>query len=363
MQITDLDTPALIVDVEVMEANLARVAEYARNHGLRLRPHTKTHKIPSLARRQVEKGACGITVAKTGEAEVMAQATPPEMLVAYPVIGQRKLDRLMQVARGTDLTVALDNLTAATELSEAAQRAGIEVGVLAEIDAGLHRVGVSVGKPLRDLARAIASLPGLSFRGIAFYPGHIKRMDEAAVELLEEVDGLLAEAIALLNRDGHEVPVVSGGSTPALFSSHVVTRVNEIRPGTYIFNDRNTWMLNGCELADCAASVLATVVSTSVTGQMIIDGGSKTFSSDGCAAGGRGFGYIREAPEAEFTKMNEEHGFIDLTGVQSKFKVGDRVRVVPNHICTAVNLHEQIYGVRGEEVVETWRVEARGKLQ
>ena len=174
--------------------------------------------------------------------------------------------------------------------------------------------------------------------------------------------------VAELERAGFEVPVVSGGSTPTLFESHRVKRLTEIRPGTYIFNDRNTWLLGGCGPEDCAASILTTVVSTSVPGQMIIDGGSKTFSSDRSAAEPNaaaepGFGYLPEAPGAVFEKMNEEHGFVDIRKAQGSWKVGDRVRVMPNHICVAMNLHEQVYGIQGEEVLEVWKVEGRGKLQ
>jgi D-serine deaminase-like pyridoxal phosphate-dependent protein len=363
MKITELETPALLIDLDIMERNLNSMAAYTKAHGLRLRPHTKTHKTPALARRQMELGAVGITVAKVGEAEVMVSSSPNELLVAYPVIGGKKLHRLMDVAKHTNLTVSLDSVEAAQGLSDAAAGAGVTVGVLVEIDAGMGRVGVTPGPQVIALAKAIDRMPNLEFRGIAFYPGHIKLMDDAGHAALARVDDLLSSVISDLKTAGFAVPIVSGGSTPTMHHLHEVPHMNEARPGTYIFNDRNTIASGACKLEDCAASILLTVVSTAVPGQMIIDGGSKTFSSDGVGGGATGFGHLVEAPEAVFEKMNEEHGYVKLKGVSKGFKIGDRVRMIPNHVCVAVNLHERIYGVRGDEVEETWKVEARGKLQ
>ncbi|HUS06606.1 MAG TPA: alanine racemase [Bryobacteraceae bacterium] len=357
MHVEDLDTPALLIDLDIMERNLERMATYARSHNLRLRPHTKTHKIPELGRRQLQLGAFGLTVAKVSEAEVMVKAEPPELLIAFPVIGRQKLARLMKLAGNLALTVSLDSETAAAQLSEAASAAGVTIGVLAEIDAGLGRVGVQPGPDLVALAKAIERLPGLRFDGIAFYPGHI-RSASAPLEALSEV---VAGAVTDLEVAGFEVRLVSGGSTPTLLNSHRVARLNEIRPGTYIFNDRNTVECGAVEWTDCAASIMVTVVSTAVKGQMIVDGGSKTFSSDRTAGSGApSFGRVVEAPHAVFEKMNEEHGFI---AVPNGFRVGDRVKIIPNHICVAMNLHEQVYGLRGDQVETVWKVEGRGKLQ
>jgi D-serine deaminase-like pyridoxal phosphate-dependent protein len=364
MKVTELETPALLIDLDVMERNLARAAEYARANDLALRPHTKTHKIPELARRQLAGGAAGLTVAKVGEAEVMIEAEPRELLVAYPVIGRRKLERLMAVGRRTKLLVALDHLLPARQLSDAAREVRLSIGVLAEIDVGLGRVGVTPGPELVQLVDGLARLPRLTLEGIAFYPGHIRAVDAQALAALDQVAERVREALAVLRRAGFEARVVSGGSTPTLFHSHRVRELTEIRPGTYIFNDRNTLATGACSLADCAASILVTVVSTARPGQIIIDGGSKTFSSDRHLAPPEAtFGYVVEAPGAVFTKMNEEHGYLDVRRAEREFSVGDRLRVIPNHICTAMNLHDAAYGVRGEIVEQIWKVEARGKLQ
>lgn len=361
MRIADLETPALVIDLDIMERNLSRAAEYAQKHNFRFRPHTKTHKIPALAKRQLALGAAGLTVAKTTEAEVMMSAAPEELLIAYPVVGAEKAARIARLAARTNVTVSLDNFVAARAISEAAARAGVEVGVLVEIDAGLHRVGVTTGEALRQLALEAARLPGLRFEGLAFYPGHIKHMDPVATVSLTAVERCLKDAIGTLERAGLHARIVSGGSTPALFQSHLVPSANEIRPGTYIFNDRNTVFSGACEWSDCAAYVLTTVASTSVQDRVILDGGSKTFSSDRTVVAG--FGRIVDAPDALFEKMNEEHGFVDTRGSSKKWRVGEKVRVIPNHICVAMNLHEKVYGCRGENVEETWQVEGRGKLQ
>ncbi len=355
MKISDLDTPALLIDIDIMERNLARVAAYAREHDLRLRPHTKTHKIPALARRQIALGAAGITVAKTTEAEVMLAASPDDLLIAYPVIGPAKLERLRGIAAKTQVTVAVDSIEAARMISEA----GIGAGILVEVDVGLGRMGVTAGEA-PFLVEEIIKLPAIEWRGIAFYPGHVKdpNDEEAIAALQATILDLHARFVAM------RIPprIVSGGSTPLLYQSHLFEGMNEIRPGTYIFNDRNTWAMGSCGRENCAATMLATVVSVQ-GGRMMIDGGSKTFSSDKLSTGGPGFGEIVEAPGALFHKMNEEHGYVDISKAERKFHVGERLHVLPNHVCTAVNLQERIYGVRGDEVVEVWAVAGRGKIQ
>jgi D-serine deaminase-like pyridoxal phosphate-dependent protein len=362
--LSEIETPALVVDLDILDRNLRRVAGYAQQHGLRLRPHTKTHKSVMLAKRQLQLGAAGLTVAKVSEAEVMLGAETADLLVAFPIVGSGKLARLMEVARRTHVTVALDSLAAARALSAAARAAQVEVGVLVEFDAGLGRVGVTPGEQLLDLARGVRELPNLDFQGLAFYPGHIKDLDAAGMRALTDLSELLGRIGADFERAGIPVPIVSGGSTPTLFHSHEIRGLTEIRPGTYLFNDINTVRSGGCAMEDCAATILATVVSVARPGHMIVDGGSKTFSSDRPVNSAEvTFGHLVEAPAARFHKMNEEHGFIDLTGVERDFAVGDRVRVIPNHICVAVNLHERVYGVRGDRVKEIWNVDARGKLQ
>jgi D-serine deaminase-like pyridoxal phosphate-dependent protein len=206
-------------------------------------------------------------------------------------------------------------------------------------------------------------LPHLRFEGITFYAGQVKSLDESGMEEIARVSEILRVALEEFRAAGIETRIVSGGSTPTLFHSHEFSGITEIRPGTYVFNDINTVRSGGCAMEDCAASILATVVSTARPGHMIIDGGSKTFSSDRTNSAEVTFGHLVEAPGARFHKMNEEHGFVDLTDAEAEFRVGDRVHMIPNHICVAVNLHERVYGVRGDTVEDVWTVDARGKLQ
>ncbi|MEP7365987.1 MAG: alanine racemase [Acidobacteriota bacterium] len=363
MKISEIETPAVLVDLDVMERNLARVATYAADHSLRLRPHTKTHKSPMIARKQLDLGAVGITVAKVGEAEVMLSASPEDLLVAYPIIGRRKLERLMAVAERTAVTVAVDSMAAARQISDAAREHRREIGVLIEVDMGLHRVGLQPGEVV-EFTRAVAQLPHLRYEGFAMYPGHVKLMDETGLATLKALSNEVETLVEQLTAAGLRPKVVSGGSTPALYHSHHVAGMNEIRPGTYVYNDRNTVECGACAWEDCAATVLCTVVSTAVDGQMIIDGGSKTFSSDRLATGAdAGFGVMLDAPQAVFTKLMEEHGFVDIRKCERKFEVGEQVQMLMNHVCVVMNLHEQVYGVRKGTVEEVWKVEARGKLQ
>lgn len=355
MKVAELDTPALIIDLDIFEKNLRRVADYAKSKGLRLRPHTKTHKSPEVAKRQLELGAAGLTVAKIGEAEVlMGSLDPTDLLVAFPIFGGKKVERLKNVAAKTPVTVAIDSLPAAHELE------GSGVSVLVEIDVGLGRVGVTPAEAL-DLAREIQKVPGIRFRGITFYPGHIKGPDPAALSLLSETVG---NTVRDFRQAGIHCEIVSGGSTPALYHSHEIEGLNEIRPGTYVYNDLNTIASGACTLEDCAASVLVTVVSTPRANTAIVDGGSKTFSSDRLNnSTDVTFGRVVEAPGCRFHKMNEEHGFFDTASAERQLETGEKIRIIPNHVCVAVNLHETVYGVRGGEVERAWKVEGRGKLQ
>src|SRR5438094_606301 len=262
---------------------------------------------------------------------------------------------IMHVAKKTRLTVALDSISAARQLSEAAREAQVEINVLAEVDAGLGRVGVSPGPQLIELARGIQRLPNLKLDGIDFYPGHIRDTAEQGMGQIHKLSELVKCILDDFRREGIEIRIVSGGSTPSLFHSHEVRGVNEIRPGTYVYNDVNTVASGACTFDDCAASVLVTVVSTARKGQIIVDGGSKTFSSDPASVQGPSFGRLVEAPECVFYRMNEEHGYVDITKSDREFAIGDRLHIIPNHVCVAVNLHEQVYGKRGYQVEEIWK--------
>ena len=363
MTIWELDTPALLIDLDRMEANLERTAKYAQGHGLRLRPHTKTHKSPYLGRRQVEHGAEGLTVANVSEAEVMAADGLGNLLVAYPVWGDPKWSRLTEVAKTTPVTVALDSEAPAAGLSRHAVRAGLTIGILAEVDLGMQRCGFPPGRRFRDFTRAVDRMPGLQLEGLMFYPGHVNLAAPDGERQLELVAARLVEALDGFRQDGLSTSVVSGGSTPTLFRSHRVPGMTEIRPGTYIFNDRSQVAMGACGWTDCAATIMTTVVSRPSPDSAVIDGGSKTFTSDPVRPQESGFGSIVGMPGVRFEKMSEEHGVLDLRNHQGRpLQIGERLRIVPNHVCVTVNMHSTAHGIRGEEVERSWPVKGRGKL-
>lgn len=364
MHISELETPAVVVDLDVMDQNLSRMADYCRKHQLLLRPHTKTHKIPELAKRQIASGATGITVAKIGEAEVMLDAGITDILIAYPIVGAAKAKRLATIAGRASITVALDSEEAAVDISEAVSRQGTKAGILVELNVGFNRCGVSNEVEALTLANKISSLPGLEFKGLMFFPGHFGVEPEQRSVLRAQVNELLERVFEACTREQLPLSIVSGGSTPAAYESELFHHVNEVRPGTYIFNDRNTVGVSAASLNDCALSVLVTVISTSVSRRAAIDGGSKTFSSDRYQAGdGNGFGLVKEDHAAQIERLSEEHGHLNITRSDRRYKVGDRLSVIPNHVCTTVNMHDEIYGVRGEQVETIWRVEGRGKVK
>lgn len=364
MHVNQLPTPALVIDLDVLERNLNRMAQYCREHGLGLRPHTKTHKTLEVARMQLERGAAGLTVAKVGEAEVMAAAEPEEMLVAYPIYGAEKLRRLSAVAKKVRILLSLDSETTARELSAAASAQGAAFGVLVEFDAGLHRCGLPPGPECVQLAQTISTLPGLKFRGLMTYPGNIWGAVADRQESAKSVAGAVRRVLAAFEEARLPVEIVSAGSTPSALLSHEIPGVTEIRPGTYVYNDLNTYYQGLCALDDCAARVVATVVSTAVPGRAMIDAGSKTLSSDLLGSGPKeGYGMIVEAPEAKLFKLNEEHGHLDLSNARRALQVGEVVTVIPNHVCTCVNMHDEIFLARNQEVTGSWRVAARGKIR
>lgn len=357
---TDLPTPAAVVDLDRMDANLRRMQAYADGHGLALRPHTKTHKSPWLAAEQVRLGAAGITTATPAEAERLGPAAP-EVLIAHPPLGPRA-GQVARLATLQPVLVALDSPQALRALDAAlgTGQGDATVGVLVEVDLGMRRCGVADADAVAEIARACTERT--PYLGILFYPGHVRAPVDEQTDALRALSRELDELIAALDRAGLAPGIVSGGSTPTAFRSHELPHVTEIRPGTYVFNDRTTAGIGACGWDDCAYTVLATVVSTGVSGQAVVDAGSKALSSDPIRAPGlEGFGQLLERPDVVVDRLSEEHGVLDLSRTDWRPRVGERVRIIPNHVCVSVNLHARMYGVRGDQVEGSWPVEARGK--
>jgi D-serine deaminase-like pyridoxal phosphate-dependent protein len=347
MRREDLETPALTVDLNVLEDNIARMQAYADEHRLKLRPHIKTHKIPAIAHKQVAAGAVGITCQKLGEAEVMVAAGLRDIFISYNIVGQYKLERLARLARQARVRVAADSLTTVRGLADYLGREGVEVGAVVELESEHHRCGVTSAAEAVALARAIADAPALRYEGVMIYPSS----KTSAPFIKETVEALRAA--------GLPPQVVSGGGTPDAPIAHEVPYVNEIRPGTYIYNDWTIHRLGLCTPEQCALNVIVTVVSTPTADRVIIDGGSKTFTNDGQFP----MGHIREYPDAQIQQLHEEHGFVDVSRCARKPPIGERMTVIPNHACGTTNLHDRIYGLRGSRVEVIWEILARGKVQ
>lgn len=361
--LADVATPAPIVDLDRMAANVRRMADYAARHGIALRPHTKTHKSPEVGALQLEHGASGLTCATLREAEVMATVAD-DVLLAYPPVGAAAITRLLALPAGTRVTVSADSWDVFAPLGDAARRVGRRVPVYVELDAGMRRVGVATPAEAVALARRVAAHPGLDYAGVMFYPGHLRGPvgpDDPQFAVL----GACIDAFVTALADAGVAPRrVSGGSTPAAWQTHRLPHVNEMRPGTYVYNDRTTAAAGACGWDDCALTVLATVVSTAVPGQAVIDAGTKSLGREPLRAESGtdpGFGALLERPEVVVSRMSEEHGILDLSATDWRPRIGDRVRVVPNHVCIVTHLFDAVQGVRGETVERSWPVAARGR--
>lgn len=355
-----LETPVPVVDLDRLAHNLDRMAAYVTLHGLKLRPHVKTHKSPRIAAEQLRLGAVGLSCATLREAEVMAEVCD-DLLIAYPPVGAARLERLARLPRDVRVSVAADDIQSLDALSVAARLGQRTFDVRVEVDLGMHRVGVTTPEKAVAIARHIDRTSGLEFAGLQFYPGHIRSPVGEQDALLRKVGADLGVFIDALTEAGLPPTVVSGGSTPAAWRMHEIPGVTEVRPGTYVYNDRTTASIGACDWDDCALTVLATVVSVAVKGQAVIDAGTKTLGREPLRADGDGFAMVQDHPEVFVTRMSEEHGILDLSNTSWRPRLGDQVRLIPNHVCIVVHLFDEIIGVRGHAVETRWPVAARGR--
>lgn len=351
MKIADIETPAVLIDQAVVEANLVRAQAYADEHGLKLRPHIKTHKLPMFARRQLDLGAVGITCQKLGEAEVMADAGLDDIFIPYNILGEPKLQRLLALHQRTAISVTADSATTIAGYAERFTDPSRPLPVLVECDTGAGRCGVQTPAEALALALLIVEAPGLRFEGLMTYP---PRGQVAAV------DTWLKKAIESLTTAGLSPSRVSNGGTPDLSVSADVSAATEHRPGTYIYSDRMQVSFGHGTLEDCALTVLATVVSRPTGDRIILDSGSKALAADTCAA--PGYGHIVEYPQAVITVLSEEHATVDVSACTSRPAIGDKVRIIPNHVCVVSNLFELVHLVEDGVVTAVIPVAARGKL-
>lgn len=363
---SEIETPAILIDLDLLERNLAEAADLAASHRKRLRPHIKTHKMVEIARRQVELGAVGLTMAKLGEAEVFADAGFEDLFVCYPIVGAAKLERLMALAQRARVSTIADDAGAVRALAAAAAAAGLTIDVLVKLDLGMHRVGVSA-EDAEALATAICELDGLAFRGVCIHEGGVYGEPDPARRrtLARDHVSRLAEVGERLRSAGLPVEVVSCGATPAFRDVVDIEGITELRPGNYVFYDAMQAALGVVGTERCALTVLSTVVSHAAADRAVIDAGAKALTLDRGAHGLEllsGYGQVRGRDDITIAGLSEEHGWLrlDRSARERHIAVGDRLEITPNHACTVVNCFESATVISNGAVVACWHVAARG---
>ncbi|PKR51445.1 D-TA family PLP-dependent enzyme [Thalassospira povalilytica] len=350
-QYPELDTPCAVVNLDTVDRNIDAYQAYCDKHGIALRPHIKTHKLPAFAKQQLDAGAKGITCQKIGEAEVMADAGMDDILLTYNVLGDRKLARLRALFdRVKTLRVVADNLPVINGLSRAFADSAKPLEILIECDTGGGRCGVQTPQAALELAQKIKTLPGISFAGLMTYP---------AAGGGDKVAAFFGDAMTKLAAVGIDCPIRSSGGTPDMWKAHEVANITEYRIGTYIYNDRSLMARGVCAEDDCALRVLTEIVSLPAPGRAIIDAGSKVLTSD--LLGLDGYGYVVGHPDVAVVGLSEEHGILHFDAGLTPFEIGERIEIIPNHVCVVSNMLDQVHLVRGD-AIQTVDVEARGKV-
>ena len=350
MMFPDIDTPAVLIDLDVAEANIDRFQAHCDAQGLAVRPHIKTHKLPALAKRQIAAGAIGITCQKISEAEAMiSEGGIDDVLLTYNVLGAQKLERLRALAKRVRLTVVADNDTVINGLSAAFSDTEWPLRILIECDTGAQRCGVISPEDALKLAEHIVRAPGLKFAGLMTYPPVGREAD---------VQDWLSRAKELIEGAGHKVDVISNGGSPGMWQAEAVSVATEYRIGTYAYMDRSLAERGVCTWADCALTVLATVISVPAPDRAVIDAGTKVLTSDLLALDGHG--HVLGRPDILIAGLSEEHGV--LTAPEINLQVGDRIRIVPNHSCVVANMLDHVELIRGNTHLERTPVAARGQV-
>jgi D-serine deaminase-like pyridoxal phosphate-dependent protein len=358
----ELATPSVLIDLDIVEKNIGKMQERAGRAGVKLRPHAKTHKSPEIARLQLSAGASGLTLAKTSEAEVFAALGFDDIFLAYPIFGADKARRLLALADRVRLRVGVDSVAGAKSLGDVFQAAKRRLPVLLKVDCGYHRVGVAPEAAV-ETARRIAELPGIDFAGLFTHggQGYAARTPEEAAQAASDEGRIVGESAAAVAAAGLPIGEVSLGSTPTVRESMMASGVTECRPGTYVYNDFSQVALGSAVLDDCAMTVLATVVSVPARDRAVIDAGSKTLSTDPLRPAADGHGLVI-GRRSRIARLSEEHGVIGVAEGES-FRIGERVRILPNHACVVSNLHDRLVALRSGRVEGQVTVAARGCVQ
>ena len=361
------DTPDVVLDLDTVRANIARIAALARETGVTVRPHTKTHKLPQIARIQLEAGAAGVQVAKLGEAEVMAGAGIEDILVGYPLVGKRKLDRLADLVGRVSVSVTVDSEVVALGISRMAAARGLTIPVLLELDSGMHRLGVPPGPDAVELAERVAALDGIELIGVFTHEGHVYTQAHDAAEqerMTLEACAAAVETAEQIRSRGIGADVVSVGSAATFRHAIRCPGVTEVRPGTYVFNDRSQLAQGSAGPADLAAFIVTTVVARPAPDRIVIDAGTKVLTSDRMLVPDPPptFGSVHGHDDWDVVRLSEEHGVVSVPR-DARVQIGDRLAVVPNHVCPTINLANYVTVAQGGRFADRWPVAARGLVQ
>ena len=354
----ELDTPALLLDLDAFDRNVQRMAAFFADKPTVLRPHAKTHKCPHVALRQIEAGAIGITCAKVSEAEVMAQAGVKDILIANQVIGPVKIARLTELADLCDLMVAVDDARNVEELSETCCSKDVSLRILIEVDIGMGRCGVAPGKPVQELAQRVDQAPNLRFSGLLAYEGHLVSIVDPAEKArrVEEAFTPLVDTCQQLTNIGLPADIVSAGGTGTYDITGTTKPVTEIEAGSYVFMD-STYRQVRPEF-ETALTVLATITSRPTQQRVIIDAGKKSLTTE------FGLPEVYAAEGLELQRLSEEHGALVATDAHGRqFRPGDKIQILPSHCCTTVNLYDVLHVQQAGVVVDIWPIAARGCAQ
>jgi len=381
MRKEELDTPELLVDLEVLKKNISKMQELADSADVNLRPMTKTHKIPIIANMQIEAGSHGIQTAKLEEAEVMADAGIKDIFISNEILGEKKIERLVDLAKKATITIAVDSYYGAAAISKIAEKHGLKIRTLIAIDVGNERSGVLPGEPALQLAKAVKGLQGVDLKGIYTHEGNVytaknqKELEKMSLKAAED----MVNTAKLLNSKGIRVEVVSIGSTPGVKYNATYPGITEVRPGAYIFNDISQIDYGFCGLEECAVSILVTIISKPAPNRVLCDAGSKEIFPPVCWMRFKNGSVLLDWAKVEIgrivdlnhrplrgvtlEKIHEEYGFITLGDNSSELNIGDKIEIIPYHVCPNLNLWDRITVVENGEIRASWPILARGKFK
>lgn len=359
-RVEDIETPALLIDLDVMRYNLTKMADFVKENNKSIRPHFKTHKSPFLAHKQIAAGAIGITCQKLSEAEVLAKSGIKDILITNEIVGKQKIKRLVNLAAYTDVKVSIENEKNAKDISEAALEKGVVINYLIEVNIGMNRCGVEPGVPALDLVKKINTLKGLNFLGIMAYEGHtvfIESLEERKKETLKALQ-MVTETKQMLGKEGLFCQIVSCAGTGTYMITGQYPDVTEIEAGSYLTMDTKYNSIEGVRgVFKKALTLLTTIISIPSDDRMILDTGMKSISKE------FGMPLLKENIEGvELVKLSEEHGVVTVAKDARKlFNIGQKIELIPSHGCTTINLHDIYYGIRSGIVECVLPIEARGK--